>query len=444
MKVIAYGLCGLLVGIASCAREETAVESGPKQVRAAEVVSASLPDEVSGFGSLSYARKTEIAAPSEATVGSLPFREGEALRSGTVAVVLANPQIALAIDRAESAVSQAEAALALANARLREGEYAAEARIRTLEKSEAEYAQGKRELTETERKHADQERLYAAGGIAEETIRQSRFTLASSRDRVGLMEKSLEIERIGLRDGDLSAAGYMKPKSDAERIAALIRLSTETLRAETAAASSRVEAAKKEEESARLAASELSIASPASGVVGARHVEVGERVAQGGKLLTIISDDSLFAVFAVREAEALRLRKGMDAVVKVESAGAEFPGTVDLVSPTADAQSASFSVRILLRDPKRRLKPGMFVRVAVRAGPPREVLVVPESAPIEKSEGESSVFVIADGRLIRRSIALGAVSAQGREVVSGLRIGEVVVDRPDAGLREADYVVVAD
>lgn len=434
-------LCAAVLN-ASCSRGESVPETGPKKVRGVGLIAAELPDEVSGFGSLSYERKTDIASPIEAVVGALPYREGAALDSGAIAVVLVNPQIPLAVARADAAVSQAAAALDLAKAREREGSYGAEARIRNLEKSEAEAAQGERELAEAERKHADQERLYAAGGIAEESIRQSRFSIASNRERIALQRKGLEIERIGLRDADLAAAGFGKPKNDAERIASLILLATETLRAESEAAAARLEAAKREAESARLSAAELTIASPAAGIVGARYVEVGERVKRDDKLLTVISDDRLFAVLPVREADALRLGKGMDAVVRVESAGEDFPGTVDLVSPTADSQSASFSVRISLRDPKRRLKPGMFARATVRTGRPRSALVVPESALIEKTEKEAALFVVAAGRLVRRRVSIGLSRAQGREILSGAREGEVVVDRPDAGLAEGDHVVV--
>jgi len=443
--VCAAASCGL--ALASCRKPPEPESTGTLPVRAVAAVKGELPDEVSAFGSLSYAKKVDVAASSDATVASLPFREGAKIKAGAVAAKLRNPHAELAAARSESAVNQARAAVDLARARLREGAFSAEARILGLRKSEADLQQAKRELAESERKLADQEKLFAAGGVAEEAMRDGRFSLASSRYKVEQMERSLVIERIGLRDEDLTAAGYPRPRTDAERLSALVDLATATLRAEVSAAEAQLDAASKEAESARLALSDLTISAPVSGVVGARYVEEGERVKGEDKILTIIDSADLYAVFPVREAEALRLSRGMAAVVRVDGANAEYRGTVDLVSPTADAQSGSFSVRVSLRDAAGRLKPGMFARVTVRAGAPRKAVLVPDSALFDRKSGaegeEAKVFEISGGAVRERRVAIGEQTSQGRVVRSGLEAGTAVVDRPDPSLREGDRVSVS-
>jgi RND family efflux transporter MFP subunit len=409
------------------------------------------PNEISGTGTLSFLKKVDIAAPQDAVLGRLFFREGDLIRAGNLVAVLENPQIVLAVGRAENAYAQAEAALELARSRLMEGEFQAEAQILSLGKAVDELAQSRRNYGEMERKHQDQEILFAAGGISVETIRTGRFSLEAEAERLRLMEKELDIRRVGFRDEDLLAAGFPVPGDETERRRSLIRLATATLRAEYAAAGAQLEAAAKELESTRLAEAELLVRSPARGTVGARYFETGERLKREDKILSLIDMESLYAVFPVREAEALSLRKGMPARVYADGTGENYEGTVDLISPTADSQSFTFSVRVLLppgviapRPGTSPLKPGMFVRVSVTLGPPRMVLTVPESSLVNKKDSRGTVFVINDRVLSEREVDFGVSLGEDREILSGLVPGEVVVVRPDTGLRDGTYVSALD
>jgi RND family efflux transporter MFP subunit len=457
LSIAVFSCAALLAAMAtSCAREPASVGDAVRTVRVVAVTRTEIADEVEGFGSLSYIKKVDIAAPSASVVAQLPHREGTRVGERELVARLTNPQIALAVGRSENAVSQAEAALDLAKAQLLEGKFSAEGRVLGLSVAEAELRNARRELAEAERKHSDQERLFEAGGVTEEAIRSGRFELESKRDSIAIMERELEISRVGLRDEDLVAAGLVAASKGslegAARLAALTALSTRSLSAEAAAAEARLEAAKKELESARLAEAELEVTSPTAGIVGALYVEEGERVEAEAKLLTVIESKSLYAVFPVREGEAPRLRAGMAALVRVDAASATVNGVVELVSPVADSQSASFQVRVRLKG-GGALKPGMFARAVVTVGPPRVALVIPESAAMDRramaeagkggSAGERArVFTVVEGKATEREVVLGAVTEEGREVVEGLAENEVVVDRPDSDLKEGERVVV--
>jgi RND family efflux transporter MFP subunit len=264
------------------------------------------------------------------------------------------------------------------------------------------------------------------------------------------MEKELEIRRIGCRDKDLSAAGLAVPLDDGERRKALISLISSSLRAERAAAGAMLDAAEKELQSARLALSELAVKSPGSGIVGARYCEEGERVRAEDKILTLMDTASLYAVFPVREKDALRIEKGMPALVEIDGSGGASEGRVDLVYPQADSQSMSFMVRVLLlnngdsaegTEPgPGSLKPGMFARVKVTLGPPRQIIVFPDSSIINKKNNEGTVFVINGKTLSERKVGLGLALGEDREITSGLKSGELAVLRPEADLREGTHV----
>jgi RND family efflux transporter MFP subunit len=443
--IVCFVLC---LSFFSCVGKGEPVPGAPvPRVRGIAAARRELPNEISGFGSLSFLTKIDIAAPQDGSVKKLFFREGDPVARGALTAVLENPQIVLAAGRAENAFAQAQAARELARSRLMEGEFQAEAQLLSVKKAEAELAQARRVWEEENRKHRDREVLFEAGGISEEAVKEARFSLAARREEILLMERELDIRRVGCRDKDLIAAGLPVPDSEEDRFRALVSLLTASLRAELGAAEALLEGTEKELESARIALAELRITSPGAGVLGARYFEEGERVKREDKLLTIMDTGSLYAVFPVRENDALRLKKGMAARIRLDGTGETRDGAVDLVYPQADSQSFTFLVRVLLKNEGENmgdLKPGMFARVQVVLGPPRQILTVPESSLMNKKDGEAKVFVIAGNTLSERAVGLGLSLETDREIVSGLSAGEVVVLKPEGDLREGTYVSMAD
>ena len=435
----------LLAFLSSCAgsKEDAAFEK-PRTVRVKAAAFRELSGKAGGFGSLSFLTKVDILAPQEGTVKKLYYREGDSAAAGGMAILLENPQIGLAVGRAENAHAQAEAALNHARSRLLEGEFQAEARVLGIKKMEAELAQVRRVLEENRRKQEDQEVLFEAGGLSEEVLREGRFALEMEGEKIAIMERELAIQRIGSRPQDLEAAGIPVPSREEDLIRAIVSLMTITLRAELEAAEAGLLAAKKELESARLAESELLIRSPAAGLVGSRYFEEGERVKKEDKILTLIDLSSLYAIFPLRENEALRIGKGMTAEVLVDGTGETYRGKVDLVYPQADSQSFSFLVRVLLDGTPKELRPGMFARVSVDLGQKRGALVIPESALVNKKNEEAKIFVVSGNTVSERKVILGASLGEEREILAGMKAGEVVVLRPDWDLREGLYVSLAE
>ena len=435
-----------------------------RKVKGVSVTTREIPDEVSGFGSLSFLSKVDITSPQEAIIKKIFFREGDFVGQGELIVQLENPQINLAVERTENNYTQTLAACNLAKSRLLEGIFQSEAQLLSLEKAEAELVLTKRKWDENNRKHQNQEKLFEAGGIHTEAILVSRFSLDSEREQIELLERELEIRRIGCRDQDLVKAGIPVPVNEAERKNALVSLMTSSLKAEVEAAGARLEAAKKELSSARIALAELKILSPASDIIGARYLEEGERVRPQDKILSLIDTSSLYAIFPVREKDALRIERGMQASVLVDGTGERLNGIVDLIYPQADSQSLSFLVRVLLQDMTlskniNKLKPGMFVRVTVNMGPSRKVIFIPESSIFNRTNsnrsnsehstgsqnnGEGSVFVINGSKITERKVFLGSVNGEDREIISGLNTGELIVLRPDLDLREGSNVTLVE
>jgi multidrug efflux pump subunit AcrA (membrane-fusion protein) len=409
-------------------------------VRVAVAAALRIDDVIQGYGSIAYDKKVDLAAAQSGVVASLPLREGDEVDEGATVAVLENARVVLALGIAENGVASARAELALAEARLFNGRLNAESRLLDVERSRLELDLARLELREAERKQADQEALFAAGGVAEETVRSGRFSIESAKGGIELLERELASSLVGLRDEDLEARGIRVPGGSDARSAALADLCTESLAAERDAAKASLEAAVRELEAAALALAELTMLAPIDGVVGALGLEEEERVSAGDTVITIIGH-GLRAVFPVRETLAVRLSSGMPARVLVDATGREYDAAVDLVAPIADASSASVSVRASLIGTHPELKPGMFARVRVTVGPPTEAVVVPASAVL--GEGDTaSLIVVGDGLAWRRPVTLGDVVPEGRVVLSGLFAGEVVIDEPGSRIEEGQRVSI--
>jgi len=443
-------LGGLLVllGIQGCEKENPApAAEKPRPVKAAAATVREVGEEVTGFGSLSFVKKLDITASQEGILSQLLFREGDQVREGDVAAILKNPQIRLAVERSQDAYNQAEAALELCRSKLLEGRFNAEARLIALEKAEMEYDQARKAQEEQKRKFVNQEILFEAGAVSQESVREARFSLTSAEEQLDIMKKNLDIQRIGFREEDLKAAGLEVPEDQAARQEAFIDLALTSLQAEMTAAQANLEAAKKELESLHLSEEELIVLSPGDGIVGARYAEEGERLRKEDQIITLIDTDSLYAVFPLREEDALRVEKGMPARVVLEGPGESYEGVVNLVYPQGDSQSFSFQVRVLLIGPERggkKLKSGMFAKVAVVVEEPRKMTLIPETALLDAGDQEGKVFIVSGSTVAGRMVGLGRKVGEDREIRSGLRPGEVVVLRPDASLKDGVYVSMAE
>jgi len=447
MKLKYYFLLQMIILlIFSCGKPHENIFSDTRAVRGIAVSVREIPDIASGFGSLSFISKVDITSPQEAVIRRLYFREGDYVNTGQIIIQLENPQINLAVERAENNYSQALAAHNLAGSRLLEGKFQAEAHLLALDKADSELTLVKRKWEENRRKHQNQETLFEAGGIHTEAILVSRFSLDSEWEQIQLMERELEIKRIGCREQDLIMAGIPVPLNATERKNALVSLLTSSLSAELEASKARLDAAEKELISVNITLEELTIRSPASGIVGARYLEEGERVRLQDKIISLIDTTSLYAIFPLRERDAVRMEKGMAASVLIDGTGETYEGIVDLIYPQADSQSLSFLVRVLLRNTREpdKLKSGMFARITINLGNPNRAVYIPESSIFNRKNSEGSVFIINGSVLTERNIVLGSVFGEEREIISGLNGGEIIVLRPDSDLREGTSVTVSE
>lgn len=204
------------------------------------------------------------------------------------------------------------------------------------------------------------------------------------------------------------------------------------------AAKARLESARASLEEAREQLSYTQIKVPYSGIVTERHVEVGETVQPGSKLLTGVSLQKLRVNVDVPQGLINKIRRYEKAFVYPD---AEINGGINQVSvekitifPIADSASSTFKVRLDLPEGIKGLFPGMFVKTSLVTGE-RQVLMVPKESIVYRSEVTAVYVVAADATINFRHVRLGSISDGSQVVLSGLTEGEkVALDPIKAGI----------
>jgi RND family efflux transporter MFP subunit len=178
-------------------------------------------------------------------------------------------------------------------------------------------------------------------------------------------------------------------------------------------------------EAARVNQAEATVKAPFNGIVAQRLVSAGATVGTNTPIVSMVSKETEI-VLQVEEARIGQVERNQPAQISVAAYPGElFPGTVASISPTADARSRTFAVRVYPNDPNGRLRDGMFAQVGLQT-PARQALLVPIQAVVNRS-GRNIVFVVGpDSRVQQREVQVGINDGRQVEVTNGLSLGEEV------------------
>lgn len=171
------------------------------------------------------------------------------------------------------------------------------------------------------------------------------------------------------------------------------------------------------------------VLSPIDAVVTARHVEPGEAVEANGALVDLASMDELVLRLGVSELDVIHLREGQAVPVRIDALpDLDLTGTIRRILPVAERDSRLVTVEVALPPDTagRHVRAGFLARVRMPIDVRSQRIAVPAMAVGADGDGRY-VYVVQDGRLVRRGIETGVTREQWVEVLSGLEAGEVVL-----------------
>ncbi len=196
--------------------------------------------------------------------------------------------------------------------------------------------------------------------------------------------------------------------------------------AELAAAG--LNAAKANLELAQISLRESTIISPIDGVATVKHIDEGNLIRVGDRLVTIADIRTVKIVVAVSEKYGGGVTVGMPVKIGVDTLpDSQFEAKVYSVYPALDAQTHAIQIEIRLDNSGMLLKPGMFARVTLVTQAKKDVVVVPRDVVLGGKIDEPYVYVVDSGVAHKRIVKLGITQADRCEITDGLKSGESLV-----------------
>ena len=184
------------------------------------------------------------------------------------------------------------------------------------------------------------------------------------------------------------------------------------------------------------------IRAPFSGILGLRQVSPGAYVKAGSDIVRLENVSSIKVDFRIPENYLSKIRPNQEISVKLDAyPGEEFKGRVYAVEPVVDERTRTIAMRARIPNNGFKLKPGMFVRVAVTLDSRPNAVIIPEEAiwPQGKS---SFVYRVVDGKAALTKVEIGNRVPGKVEILTGLAANDVVITDGQIKLKDGAPVSV--
>lgn len=394
----------LLVALSGCSSDKTAPPEPVVSVETAPAKMQTIADLVTAEGVLYPIHQASISPKITAPVRRFYIQRGDRVHRGELLAVLENKDLAAAVVSAQGGYDQARATYASTTSSALPEEIQT-ANLNLVNTRTALAAQQK--LFDSENK------LYQQGAIARKQLDATEVTMTAARSAYQTAEKHLQ---------NLQALGVTQQKK---------------------AAQGQLELAHGQYLGAAAQMGYTEIRSPIDGVVADRAVYPGDMAPAGTPLLIVMDTSRVVVRLHVPQQQAELLRLGQAATLRIPGLDKDVPANVTVLSPALDPGSTTEEVWVEADNPRGELKPGTTANVSITARTIADALVIPASAILTKSNGQTSVMVVkSDSRAYSQSVKTGIKQGTLIQIVSGLQPGEQVIVTGQYGLPDKTKVKV--
>jgi HlyD family secretion protein len=367
---------------------------------------------LSATGYIVAAHKTELASKVSGRVAWIGVEKGDRVRQGQELVRLEDEEFRARLTEALGQLNSLKARLAALENGSRPEETA---------RAEAELEQVRADL-ENARLSLNRTRAMVEQGIlAQQALDDAQARYKAQAARFAAFEKSYALMREGPRREEIQAMRAQVQQAEGSRAFAQSQLENTVIRA------------------------------PISGVILERNVERGEFVTTGfasdrgakGYVVSLADLSDLQVELDVNQNDFAKLGATQPAVVQTDAyPERKYQGVIAEISPEANRQKATVQVKVKVLNPDEYLRPEMNASVAfqssAKAGQTGEMKPLPSVPASAVRDG--AIFVIVDGRALRRVVQVSGTSPQGVLISGGLIGGEDVIINPPAELTDGQKV----
>jgi len=205
-------------------------------------------------------------------------------------------------------------------------------------------------------------------------------------------------------------------------------------------------------DSIRATIGKKTILAPFTGLLGIRLINLGQMLKEGEAIVSLQALDPIFVDFALPQQQIAYLHRGLAVRLTTDAfPGEVVEGEITAINPQVDAATRNITIQATVANPRERLRPGMFVNVAVTLPSQERVLTIPAPAVLYAPYSDS-VFVVEEkkdektglsGKAVRQQfVRLGEKRGDYVSVMSGLKEGETIVSTGVFKLRNGQAVIV--
>jgi multidrug efflux pump subunit AcrA (membrane-fusion protein) len=310
-----------------------------------------------------------------------------------------------------------------------------------------------------DRVHRDQLLAVIEAPAIDATVQQQRSFLEISKSGLNTARSQLALQQATYdRVHVLVQHGVLSQQDDDVALAALKAAADGVTSAE-----SNVSAATAALEHWNVLASYEQVRSPIDGMVTARNVEVGNLVssvgagegltpnttsvqsnsggpptggAQGGELFQITNTHNLRTFISVPEEYAMNVQTGQEATLTFsEMPGQQFRGKIIRSSDSLSQQTRTLLLEVQIKDPERRLRPGMFASVQLHFNVQKPGILISGDSVIPRAQGQF-VAVVDNNVVHLQQVHVGRDLGTQLYVTTGLRNGDQIVVNPTDNVQE--------
>lgn len=189
------------------------------------------------------------------------------------------------------------------------------------------------------------------------------------------------------------------------------------------------------------------IRAPFDGKLGLRHVDLGEQINAGDNVVSLTDLATLNIRFDVPQGELARVKVGQRIQLRSDVSGHEtLVATIEVIEPQVNQNTRNVTLQATLNNQNGKLQPGMYVSVGVRLPEEPDAMVLPATAVVTSSSGDTAIVVkdlsidnIGKGETVR--VVVGRRFGDHVVIEKGLKPGDVVLTegqlrvRPGADLK---------
>jgi len=202
----------------------------------------------------------------------------------------------------------------------------------------------------------------------------------------------------------------------------------------------------------RAAIAKKTIRAPFAGRIGIRLINLGQILKEGESIVSLQSLDPIFINFSLPQQQLAQVQPGFTVRVITDVLPDQtIEGKITAINPAVDTATRNIQVQATVANLQEKLRPGMFVNVAVVLPAQDKVLAIPATAVLYAPYGDS-VFVVEEKKseknrqrvkIVRQKfVRLGEKRGDFIAASSGLNDGETIVSTGVFKLRNGQTVVV--